>query len=278
MKPSHLLLSALSAAVVTSCSMSSTHTLTVANPVPGVPPEKNINIMAQRLDDCDINVKEIAVSGDSVTLTILTDASDSLVKAILEPVGRLNFVRVAPIEESHLDDYTRAAIEHNPGVKDKFMKLTDFSNGFAYFSADGFDLPLVDSLLRAEADSVLSSTDLSLHWTKRLQSFRGDACALCILDNSSSMRNVHVAKAEVEYDDRSGYQCTLTFTPDDGKEFARLTGSNVGQTIATIIDDEIVMAPIVHEVIDGGRAQITGYFTEEELKTLASVIKNPYVR
>ncbi len=64
----------------------------------------------------------------------------------------------------------------------------------------------------------------------------------------------------------------IQFDEEGTKLFAELTKKNIGKTIGIFLDGNLVSAPKVNEVINGGRAQITGDFTlkqvQDEVKKL----------
>jgi SecD/SecF fusion protein len=65
----------------------------------------------------------------------------------------------------------------------------------------------------------------------------------------------------------------LTLNPRGALVFSRITGENVGQQLAIILDDIVQSAPVIRERISGGNAQITGSFTTEEAHDLAIVLR-----
>ena len=65
----------------------------------------------------------------------------------------------------------------------------------------------------------------------------------------------------------------LTLNPRGALIFSRITGENVGQQLAIILDDIVQSAPVIRERISGGNAQITGSFTTEEAHDLAIVLR-----
>jgi SecD/SecF fusion protein len=75
--------------------------------------------------------------------------------------------------------------------------------------------------------------------------------------------------------DTQGWGVSLGFTADGGKLFAKLTQENVGRRFAIALDGEVQSAPVIREAITGGSAQITGSFSEQEARNLASVLENP---
>lgn len=72
-----------------------------------------------------------------------------------------------------------------------------------------------------------------------------------------------------------GFEVNLEFDGPGGRQFFELTRENVGNRFAIVLDGDVVSAPVIRGPIPGGRAQITGRFTEQEARGLASVLENP---
>ncbi len=80
----------------------------------------------------------------------------------------------------------------------------------------------------------------------------------------------YLQRAEVGYNPQTLEPYVLLyFDPQGAKIFKELTQKYLGQPIAIYLDNQLISAPIVREVIENGQAQITGKFTLEEAKTLA---------
>jgi len=62
---------------------------------------------------------------------------------------------------------------------------------------------------------------------------------------------------------------TLEFNEKGERLFAEITSRNVGKSLATFLDGEILQEATVQEKITGGRAQITGDFSMEEAYEIA---------
>jgi len=62
---------------------------------------------------------------------------------------------------------------------------------------------------------------------------------------------------------------TIEFDSQGSKIFESMTSENVGKRLAIYIDKVLISAPVVQEAITGGKAQITGDFTIQEVKELA---------
>ncbi len=72
-----------------------------------------------------------------------------------------------------------------------------------------------------------------------------------------------------------GWEIALEFDSKGASQFAELTRQNVGNRLAIVLDGKVMSAPVIQDAIYGGNAQITGSFTEEEARNLASVLENP---
>lgn len=70
----------------------------------------------------------------------------------------------------------------------------------------------------------------------------------------------------------TGWQIDFQLTSDGGAVFADVTRRLQGQQLAIVLDQEVISAPVIQEPITGGQGQITGSFTEQEAKDLATVL------
>lgn len=67
---------------------------------------------------------------------------------------------------------------------------------------------------------------------------------------------------------------SLEFSDEGAKKFADLTAKNVGKQIAITLDKQVLTAPVVQEVISGGKAQITGNRSIEEARNIALLLRS----
>ncbi|MFP4614659.1 MAG: protein translocase subunit SecD [Thiohalorhabdus sp.] len=65
----------------------------------------------------------------------------------------------------------------------------------------------------------------------------------------------------------------VSFDSRGARLFGRLTGDNVGQRMAILLDEEVITAPEIQERIGGGRAQITGMENSEEAHDVALMLR-----
>jgi preprotein translocase subunit SecD len=79
-------------------------------------------------------------------------------------------------------------------------------------------------------------------------------------------------KAGKRTENDSSPQIEIVFNDKGKAKFAEATAASIGKPLAIIINGKLLSAPIVREKIHGGRAVITGSFSEEEAKRIAAGI------
>ena len=67
----------------------------------------------------------------------------------------------------------------------------------------------------------------------------------------------------------------LRLTRAGAEAFRRVTRDNINNRLAIVLDNEVVSAPTIQSEIPNGEAVITGNFTSEEARNLATVMENP---
>jgi preprotein translocase subunit SecD len=89
---------------------------------------------------------------------------------------------------------------------------------------------------------------------------------------------VSKATAAIDQQGAAGWYVSLDFNGEGASKFGALTSSVTGlaapqNQVAIVLDGLVVSAPRINEAINGGSAQITGSFSQEEASNLANVLK-----
>src|SRR5213595_1492830 len=95
-----------------------------------------------------------------------------------------------------------------------------------------------------------------------------------LVKKKADLAGDRVSGAGASYE-RDGWAVHLRFDSEGAKQFGNITAANVHHRFAIVLDGVIQSAPVIQDAIYGGDAQITGRFTEEEARGLASVLQNP---
>ena len=102
----------------------------------------------------------------------------------------------------------------------------------------------------------------------------GTPAQLYFVDESGNnlMEGAMVKNAQAAQD-QDGKPCIAFELTDEGaKIFAEATAANLGKTISITLDGETISRATVNTVIAGGKGEITGNFTADEAKNMATLI------
>jgi len=95
-----------------------------------------------------------------------------------------------------------------------------------------------------------------------------------LIPRRANFSGEHVARA-FPFFDQQGWGVSLEFDSEGAQLFDNLAAENRGNRLAILLDGDVQSAPTLQTDHFGGRAQITGHFTEQEARDLASALENP---
>src|SRR3954447_16059861 len=95
-----------------------------------------------------------------------------------------------------------------------------------------------------------------------------------LVKKKSDLGGEHVSGSNA-YFGNEGWGVQLQFDSEGAKTFGDITEKSKGFRFAIVLDGVVQSAPVIRDAIYGGRAQITGRFSEQEARGLASVLENP---
>ncbi len=72
----------------------------------------------------------------------------------------------------------------------------------------------------------------------------------------------------------AGFVVNLSFSNQGKNKFELATANLIGKQIAIILDDEVIIAPVVRDKISEGRAEISGIESVQEAQNIAVLIKS----
>jgi preprotein translocase subunit SecD len=85
----------------------------------------------------------------------------------------------------------------------------------------------------------------------------------------------HIIDARQGIDQFTGEPNVLLSLDDRGKQkLAKLTSTNVGNAMAIVLDGKFIAAPIINEPVLGGSLQVSGSFTNDSARELASALSS----
>jgi SecD/SecF fusion protein len=153
-----------------------------------------------------------------------------------------------------------------------------------YFPGQGATVGYASIKDTARVNSMLQHTkasfprDLRLHWTVKPEKDRPDVLELVALkvtsrDGKAPLGGEAIIDARQDYDPNGRVEITMLMNAEGAKTWKRLTGDNIGNQIAIVLDNYVYSAPRVNGEIPNGRSSITGNFAIEEAQDLANILK-----
>jgi SecD/SecF fusion protein len=92
-------------------------------------------------------------------------------------------------------------------------------------------------------------------------------------NNQAALSGDVVTDATPGFDDRGRPDVNMMMNAEGAKKWKKITGENIGNQIAIVLDGYVYSAPVVQSEIGGGRSSISGSFSIEEAKDLANILK-----
>ncbi len=94
-----------------------------------------------------------------------------------------------------------------------------------------------------------------------------------VLERKISLSGNDMTNAQPSFNSNSyGWMVSFTLTPSGAEKFFDLTSQNRGRNLSIVWGDKVVSNPVINDPIAGGRAEISGSFSQDEAIRLANVI------
>jgi len=88
------------------------------------------------------------------------------------------------------------------------------------------------------------------------------------LEEEPSLSILDIAEVTKAYDKNGSPYISIMFTKEGAQKFAVLTNDNIGKPLAIVVDKLIISIPMINAAIIGGKASISGNFTEDEINKI----------
>jgi protein-export membrane protein SecD len=253
--------------------------------------DRVVEILRNRVDQFGVSEPVIQKQGEDRILVDLAGVmSEQDVRDLIGKTARLEFhmCKPATVAAQVVDRLDRALAVRAAGAADT-TEAKPLSSKFALFYNSQYgvpvgafvtdeDVPAITALLKSvESDSLLFG-DTRLLWeheTRTIGNVKGKI--LQFVDKTVELSGEHVANAErrfdLDYERPNAPGVSINFSNRGATRFAQVTKAHVGNHLAIVLDNVVRSAPVIREAIRGGRASITGSFTDQEALVLATVLR-----
>jgi len=244
------------------------------------------------LDQADKRMAEIMISEDSLAAikdpasvapkktekkkpVNITDTA-SLISRVKNGAGSLN----AEAQGKSLDEYAR---EHPllAVLQPNFQQEADGKYNYGRGPMVGYcsinDTAKVNTILKRKEIQFIFPPFCRFLWervpydlnktTLRLIAIKTGRSGAAPIDGS------YITDAKQENSQGGQNEISMTMNTDGTRIWKLMTRDNIGKSIAIVLDNYVYTYPVVQSEIPSGRSQITGNFTVEEAKDLATIFK-----
>lgn len=133
------------------------------------------------------------------------------------------------------------------------------------------------NILLARASKVLSG-DVTFFWSAQPIP-KTNEYELYVIQYTNKAKNALldgdvIDDARQDFDQAGRPVVSMSMKAEAARKWGKITGSNIGNSIAIVLDSAVYSAPRVNSEITGGRSEISGNFSIEEAKDLANILKS----
>ncbi|MCH2170900.1 protein translocase subunit SecD [Myxococcota bacterium] len=143
------------------------------------------------------------------------------------------------------------------------------STGFLEFKLVEDTAATEESLLADHGGEVPDGSKLAFERDKE----SGRVINAFLVGERADITGEYLTDARMNFDRVQRPIVEFTFNTKGGELFQQLTGDNIGEALAIILDDNVYSAPVIRSQI-GLRGQIEGRFTSQEAADLAVVLRS----
>lgn len=187
-------------------------------------------------------------------------------------VFRADMEKVATEDRANALSAARETVERRVnlfGVSEPIVQTSQVGENYRIIA----DLPGLTDV--TETVALIGQTAQLFFATFEEQKTSPDATESATIIVPTDLTGADLKRAQVEFDPNTGKPVVgLQFNEEGAKKFEEITGKNIGQPVAILLDNQIISAPAVNEKISGGRAVITGQFTIEEVRQIVTLLNS----
>ncbi len=177
----------------------------------------------------------------------------------------------AAVPESDTSKEAQFAREHPFFM---YVKPDQRGSGEGYVAEKDKDR-VVRLLERPEVQRLIP-TDLEFLWSAKVQTFKDEQkyYLLYPVKKTPELTGNVVTNAQASVDPEDNRSIVnMEMSSEGARDWARITGANIGKRVAIVLDKGVFSAPVVQAKITGGRSRITGMDSPAEARLLEIVLK-----
>jgi preprotein translocase subunit SecD len=235
--------------------------------------QKALYTMEQRLVQCGIeHFKTKADAGSStISIKISDSVNRTIVVDLLTIPGKIEFYETG-IKETFLSQN-----KENDCLR-VFMKLSvnkdltgaGYEDVLGYFhEADKRNLAYC---IEGKSSNTPGKEEVKLVWGYKRNNL--DLYPLYLLKSTPFLDGISITESKAQTDENGMSYLLILFNRKSSDVWSRITRQNINKPVAMVLDERVYFAPVVRNEISGGKCQISGNFSHDEILMLAAIIES----
>ncbi len=253
-----------------------------------------LEIIRKRIDRFGVTEPSIERLGNNrITVGLPGVADKKRVRHLLKGTARLQFRLMANPQElassrkkiiqyyngkssadSTADSSAQARTSGNPLLQ--VMNFSQNGNRYVFGYVAAKDTALVDSLLHKPDVQKMLPRNADLMWgAKPFQTNKSGEGLFQLIGVSKhvELTGSVITDASVNFAQHTNVpKVSMSMNSEGARKWARITGANIGKSVAIILDGYVYTFPNVQSKISDGRSEITGLASVNEAKDLVNIL------
>lgn len=190
------------------------------------------------------------------------DQAISILEKRLNPTGEKDML-IAPQGTDRIEiQMPGVKDEEIASVREKIQQVAHLEFRMAHENSAG------------ELERIKTAGGVSIGYVEMPMRDQSKGVKSMLVKNRTDLDGKYVKSAHASYD-AEGWKVYLYFNKEGAELFDKVAEVNLHKPLAIIIDGQVISAPTLQTNHFGGTCVISGQFTEQEVRTLASVLENP---
>ena len=228
---------------------------------------ESVIVFKNRLKSAGIRYK-ISLKDDNTIRVVVKNKDLSEAQSLLLANGSLGFY-LPYLNQDGIENIL--ANERLSAIYNDEVLYTDMSGSFLLGVLDE-NKSEVERFFKDEILSKAEYKDLVIAWSKVKS--EADRWELHLLSNDNYLDGSYVEKSFAQSSmEMKAFEIMIVFSTEGAELWEELTANNVSRNLAIVLDGEVYSYPKIMDKISGGKAMISGNFSENEAEQLAALIQ-----
>jgi preprotein translocase subunit SecD len=233
--------------------------------------ESAVEVLTKRIEDFGIKKPSVKVNTES----------NSIQFALNEELNaqELSFLLLSKGELAFYETFNRNDVVEALSSDKELAKILDIPSGVKspgdYSSIIGFSMPQNKESATRTVQKIATQHGMKVNFIWSGVPYFEGKYVLHMLHPQSAINKNAIENTKVVQDERSGaYQLSINFNKEGARIWSEVTKNNIGKNISIALDGSVLSSPRVMAQIKGGKAMISGKFSENDLKLISALANN----